>query len=359
MKKLILFGAVLACLAAGIVTADVADTEAHSWSGEHRFFKDVDVRTDAGASLKLGGTAITATADEINTGMDGITASAAELNLLDGTVAGTAVAGKATALTAAGLLVVTSLTAVATVTVTGGVTSLGPVDMTVTTTADDWSVSHYSVTAGSGDNVRAFRATLTGTADSVKDLTAVHGRCIVPSSATIDATGNSIQSVFGWTQIGASLTAGAGTIICANRAILTGGANDLRNISGGGQSAIFYGQLWGDNSEIDSGIFFATGAANTIDSLIEVGGAATVGTIIDLTSGGGEKDTLLRIVVGGPMDSTETQHWGIFAGDSTDHATIHAEVGAASYGSCYFSTAGELFIKDGSGTWQKMDNSDD
>ena len=230
----------------------------------------------------------------------------------------------------------------------------GFIDLTATTTADDWSVSHYNITAGSGDNVRAFRATLTGTADSIKDLTAVHGRTIVPASATIDATGNSIQSVFGWTQIGASLTAGAGTVISANRAILTGGANDLRNIAGGGQSAIFHGMLWDDNSEIDSGIFFAIGDNNTIDSLIEVGGGSTVGTIIDLTSGGSEKDTLLTLLRGGPMDATETQTLGIFAGDSTDHATIHAEVGACSYGSLYISTAGELWRKSSAGQWESL-----
>ena len=238
--------------------------------------------------------------------------------------------------------------------VSAALNGTGFIDLTATTTADDWSVSHYNITAGSGDNVRAFRATLTGTADSIKDLTAVHGRTIVPASATIDATGNSIQSVFGWTQIGASLTAGAGTVISANRAILTGGANDLRNIAGGGQSAIFHGMLWDDNSEIDSGIFFAIGDNNTIDSLIEVGGGSTVGTIIDLTSGGSEKDTLLTLLRGGPMDATETQTLGIFAGDSTDHATIHAEVGACSYGSLYISTAGELWRKSSAGQWESL-----
>lgn len=51
------------------------------------------INMDDGA-LKLNGTAITATATEINT-LDGITASTAELNLIDGSTAGTTVASKA------------------------------------------------------------------------------------------------------------------------------------------------------------------------------------------------------------------------------------------------------------------------
>ena len=60
---------------------------------------DVDGTTNLDAvnidgAISLSGTALTASADEINI-LDGVTSTTAELNLLDGSVAGTAVASKA------------------------------------------------------------------------------------------------------------------------------------------------------------------------------------------------------------------------------------------------------------------------
>lgn len=56
-----------------------------------------EIDIESGGALKIAGTAVTASAAELNT-MTGITASAAELNLNDGTIAGTSVASKTLAL---------------------------------------------------------------------------------------------------------------------------------------------------------------------------------------------------------------------------------------------------------------------
>lgn len=50
----------------------------------------VDIHTTSDRALELDGVAITATATEINTGLDGVTATAAELNTLDGITSTTA-----------------------------------------------------------------------------------------------------------------------------------------------------------------------------------------------------------------------------------------------------------------------------
>lgn len=71
---------------------------------------DINKHNGTDKGLKLGGTLVTSTADELNS-LDGVTATAAQLNFVSGVTAGTAAASKAVVLDASkGISTITSAT---------------------------------------------------------------------------------------------------------------------------------------------------------------------------------------------------------------------------------------------------------
>lgn len=196
-------------------------------------------------------------------------------------------------------------------------------------------------------NTRALRVNATTSASIAHgDLQCVHGYLTLGSGASLAANA-AVYPLSAWLNIPDTTTVGSGAVLAGVRAIFDPNNNDLTG--GGVESAIFYGQTWASTGQIDSGVFISAGAGSTIDCLFEFGSAGTtVGeSVIGLTSWG--EDTLLPLVLGGPSDNAGA-HWGFWVGDASDDAGIKAEVPAASNGSLYASTSGELFVKVG-GTW--------
>lgn len=228
---------------------------------------------------------------------------------------------------------------------------VGTADLTAPFQQKDYAASGYSynlvdLQVTTGNSLRGWRVNLSANPSAtVTDLQCVHGYLTLPASATV-ASGGAIYPLSSWIDIPAGVTWTGSNVVAGLRVIFDANTNDLR--SGGVESALIYAQTWASAGQIDSGLFIAAGAGSTIDSMIELGGSGTVGTIIDLTSWGA--DTTLVLVQGGPKDATATAHWKFGVGDATDHAGIVAALGGTSYGSIYASTGGKLWVNE-SGTW--------
>ena len=231
----------------------------------------------------------------------------------------------------------------------------GPFQQTATG-ADGWSYNLVSLTsAGAGANLRGWRVNMTTPAAATNgDMQNVHGYLTLGATPTVAASA-AMSPLSGWLEMPDSVTFAGAAVISGARVIFDANNNALGSAAAGVEAAIIYGQTWASAGTVDAGLFIAAGAGTTIDSLIETGGSGTVGVLLDVRSmqTAGYADALLTIVRGGPQDATAQTHWGMFAGDQTTRSAVAAEVGAASAGSVYYSTAGKIYICTAQpSTWQ-------
>ena len=230
----------------------------------------------------------------------------------------------------------------------------GPYQQTATG-ADGWSYNLVSLTAGAGANLRGWRVNLTTPAAFTNaDMQCVHGYLTAGTTPTVAASA-AMSPLSAWLDLPDTTTFAGAAVISGARVIFDANNNTLGSAEAGVEAAIIYAQTWASAGTIDAGLFIAAGAGTTIDSLIETGGSGTVGVLIDVRSmqTAGYGDALLTILRGGPQDATAQTHFGIFAGDQTTKAAVAAEVGAASAGSVYFSTAGKMYVCTAQpSTWQ-------
>ena len=226
---------------------------------------------------------------------------------------------------------------------------LFPFDKTIT--GEGWSLNRLAVvsTATVGEGTRGLRINMTTSPGIASgDLQCFHGYLTLGLAASV-ANGAAISPLSGWIEIPDTTTFGASGVVCGARIIFDAQNNALGSANGGIESALIYAQTWAGTGTIDAGLRIAAGAGTTIDSLVEWSGAGTqLGTVLDFTSGWG-LNTPMQLVVGGPS-SDVTEHFQIAIGVQANDADITAEIGAASDGSAYFSTSGEMFIKN-AGTW--------
>ena len=235
------------------------------------------------------------------------------------------------------------------ITMTSTLTLTGAIQATIS--GSGYSLNLIAVTAAAGAATRGLRVNCTTDASAAQgDLQCIHGYLTLGNSASIAANA-AVYGLSSWVDIPDTTTVGSGTVVAGARIIFDPNNNALGSGTAGCESALLYMQTWASTGTIDAGLFISAGAGSTIDTAIELG-SGTFGEIIGLTSW--EKDTTLKLVVGGPKDATETSHWQFVVGDATsDHATILADVGASAYGSVYFSTAGEIWYNK-AGTWTKV-----
>lgn len=220
-------------------------------------------------------------------------------------------------------------------------------------TDSGYSLNLVSVTAdGASNNTRGWRVNVTTTASQTQgDLQGIHTYLTTGSSVTL-GTNAAVYGLSAWVDIPSDITLGSGHVIAGERIIFDGNGVDFTGMAGGGESALLYMQTWGGvATQLDFGVRVVAGASTTIDSAFSAGGSGTIGDIIDLTDW--EKDTLLRLVLGGPKDGNEDSHWTFCVGDKDSDGDIATEVGAASDGSLYVSTAGNLYLNV-SGTWTAL-----
>lgn len=216
-----------------------------------------------------------------------------------------------------------------------------------------YSLNLISVQAdGASNNTRGWRVNMTTTASQTQgDLQCVHGYLTLGSSVTL-AAGAAVYPLSAWIDVPSDITTATGNVIAGVRAIFDANGLDLSALAGGGESALFYGQVWAQaSSAIEHGLRISAGAGTTIKNGLSVGGPGTISRVIDLTDWG--KDTTLVLMQGGPKDVTETAHLAIAAGDATDASGIVAALGGTSYGSLYLSTAGSVWYNK-AGTWTQV-----
>ena len=135
----------------------------------------------SGSSLSLAGTAITATAAELNI-LDGVTAEASELNLVDGAAAGSVVNSKAVIYGAAGQVVATSVSA------SGGVSGSVVVATSVLngpSLTDDGSAPEFSAEVNLNAGFQISGTTVTAGAADLNLLTNITSAAYVAASDLI------------------------------------------------------------------------------------------------------------------------------------------------------------------------------
>ena len=213
-------------------------------------------------------------------------------------------------------------------------------------TGEGWSFNLLDITSTAtvGEGTRGLRVNMTTSpAIATGDLQCLHGYLTLGAAATV-ANGAAMSPLSGWVEIPDTTTFGATGVVCGARIIFDAQNNALGSGTPGIESALIYAQTWAGTGTIDAGLRIAAGAGTLIDSLIEWSGAGTqLGVVLDFTSGWG-LNTPMILVQGGPSGDV-TEHFKMAIGVQANDADITAEIGAASDGSAYFSTSGELFIK--------------
>ena len=239
-----------------------------------------------------------------------------------------------------------------------GLTLTGPIQQTATD-ASGYSYNLLAVTAAADANIRGWRVNVSsGNAQTNTDMQCVHGYLTAGTTPTYAANA-AVYPLSAWLDLPDSSTFAGASVVAGVRSIIDANNNAIGSAAASVESALFYGQTWAGSGTIDDGIFIAAGAGTTIDSVLELGGTGTFGTIFDLTSvqTSGFISNHLTIVKGGPSDDAG-RHFSISAGPATSRAEVVAAVGAASAGSVYFSTAGKMYIcTAGASTWQKVTTS--
>ena len=240
-----------------------------------------------------------------------------------------------------------------------GLTLTGPIQQTATD-ASGYSYNLLAVTAAADANIRGWRVNVSsGNAQTNTDMQCVHGYLTAGTTPTYAANA-AVYPLSAWLDLPDSSTFAGASVVAGVRSIIDANNNAIGSAAASVESALFYGQTWAGTGTIDDGIFIAAGAGTTIDSVLELGGTGTFGTIFDLTSvqTSGFISNHLTILKGGPSDDAG-RHFSISAGPATSRAEVVAAVGAASAGSVYFSTAGKMYIcTAGASTWQKVTTAD-
>ena len=151
--------------------------------------------------------------------------------------------------------------------------------MSISSTTTQNPLALFNVTSNSTGACRALKSIANGPASgNCGDLIGGYGLAEMPSGSTATtAASTTLASHLGWTTVDASNTIGSGNILCTYRGIFQGGS-DLSAIAGGGQSAIFYGNLWATGSPtINAGIWIANSSVQD-PSMKCVLGASSAGS---------------------------------------------------------------------------------
>jgi len=223
------------------------------------------------------------------------------------------------------------------------------IKMSVTGEGYSLNVINITSTGTVGEGTRGLRINATS-ADGIAsgDLQCFHGYLTLGTSPELAANA-AVYPLSGWVNIPDDATIGNGALIAGCRVIFDPNNNDLSDIGGGGESALFYGQTWASSGAIDHGLAIIAGAGSTIDSMIHHGGSGTIGKILDFTEWAAP--TKMMFMEGGPSHDGATAHFKIAIGRQTDNAGIAGEVGASDYGSLYISVAAGKLFQNQSGTW--------
>ena len=219
-------------------------------------------------------------------------------------------------------------------------TLTGPIQQAITGTG--YSLNLLDVQEStSGGNTRGLRVNVTAAA-AQGDMQGLHSYLDFPATPTINSSA-AIYPLSGWLDVADTAAIGSGNVIAGVRVIVDPNNNDMSALSGGGESALFYGQTWASTGKIEHGLRVVAGAGTYIKNMLSIGGSGTFGTVIDITECGA--NTHLNLF-GTGLQSAGARPWKMSAGDATTSATVGAAMGATcGEGSVYWSTTGKGYIK--------------